>query len=366
MAQKPVAHLHQIALRKVDSLDDSLSEWIQHYLQLAVRGVRSEEVTRKVTLHLERFREYFLDGYGHERISTCLKRDVVGWQKYLLGQRLAASTINNHLASLSGFTTWVNAQAPNLFPTGDPTKGIGELALPPLEPRCLSDAQVQSLKSVCDRLPRFHELRGRDARKRADGGALPTRAHGRPWRDRAIVLVLLSTGIRREELTRLELAHVEPNEPDALRKARIVRVQILYGKGKSQGLAYLSRDARHALADYIEKERSQDETPESRTLFLSASSLASRRESGQMTPQAINQILQQIGRWHDGEVTDPERRISPLRPHDLRHTFGYRLARETGGDPFALERGLRHRNKRYIERYTKPPEAEAAAMVEDF
>jgi len=30
--------------------------------------------------------------------------------------------------------------------------------------------------------------------------------------------------------------------------------------------------------------------------------------------------LEQLGRWHDAEVTEPARRLSPLRPHDLRHT----------------------------------------------
>ena len=32
----------------------------------------------------------------------------------------APATVNNHLASLSAFTTWVAAQAPAVFPVGDP------------------------------------------------------------------------------------------------------------------------------------------------------------------------------------------------------------------------------------------------------
>jgi hypothetical protein len=42
-------------------------------------------------------------------------------------------------------------------------------------------------------------------------------------------------------------------------------------------------------------------------------------------------------------------------PHDLRHTFGFRLAEETGKDPYELERRLGHRSQRYIARYTNPP-----------
>ena len=46
----------------------------------------------------------------HERISTVGYCDVVDWQRHLT-ERLAPATVNNHPASLSGFTTWVSAQA---------------------------------------------------------------------------------------------------------------------------------------------------------------------------------------------------------------------------------------------------------------
>lgn len=73
-----------------------------------------------------------------------------------------------------------------------------------------------------------------------------------------------------------------------------------------------------------------------------------------------------IGRWHDAEVADADREISPLRPHDLRHTFAYRLAAETGKDAYELERRLGHGSQRYIQRYTNPPEDVAAKYVEEF
>lgn len=132
-------HLAQFTSRKVTALpDDGFSAWMEHYRHLAVAGIRSQAVARKIALHLERFQAFFAANYGHERISTCLRRDVLAWQASLQAQGLAASTVNNHLASLSAFTTWVHAQSPHLFPVNDPAKGIGELALPPLEPRALS------------------------------------------------------------------------------------------------------------------------------------------------------------------------------------------------------------------------------------
>jgi len=58
------------------------------------------------------------------------------------------------------------------------------------------------------------------------------------------------------------------------------------------------------------------------------------------------------------------RPISPLRPHNLRHTFAFALARETNADPYELERRLGHRSQKYIQRYTNPPEEVAAGYVE--
>lgn len=242
---------------------------------------------------------------------------------------MAASTVDNHLASLSAFTTWVHAHNPGLFAAGDPAKGVGELALPPLEPRALSEVQVRSLKSVCDRLPRFHQAKGRRWQQVQN---VPVRARARPWRDRAMVFVLLSTGLRREELVRLDIDQVEPDSPQALRSARRARILRVLGKGKTERTVFLSQDAREALADYIDKEREQDAAPDAKALFLSGKCLSCRAADGRLSTRAVDLVLEQIGKWHDAEVRDPTRQLSPLRPHDLRHTFAFQLAAVTGAD----------------------------------
>jgi integrase len=344
---------------------DSLNSWIERYLALAVSGVRSEAVAEKIALHLGRFASHYREAYGHDRISTLLKRDVREWQRSLVAQGLAPSTINNHLASLSAFTTWVHAQDQNIFPAGDPTKGIGDLGLPPLEPRALSAEQLRSLKSVCDRLERFHRKKGREWAERGDGPT-PIRERGRPLRDRAIVYVLLSTGLRREELVRLDLDQVAPSDPERLSKARRASIARVKGKGGTERTVFLSADAREALADYIERERPRDTGADTKALFLSAAGIPARSREGRLSVRAVNLVLEQIGRWHDAEIRDPSRHISPLRPHDLRHTFAYRLAAVTGADSYELERRLGHRSQRYIQRYTNPPESVAAGYVEEF
>ena len=335
-----------------------MSAWGKRYEELALVGVRSREVTERIALHLRRFAEYLTVTFGHERLASVVRRDVVGWRDTLVSAGLGPSTVNNHLASLSGFCGWVLARAPDALPGGDPTSGVRTLALAPLEPRALLPAQVRSLKSVVDRLERFHAHKGRRSTPGERHG------HSRPLRDRAIVHVLLSTGLRREELVTLDLTQVSPSDPGRLREAKRARLAGVAGKGGTTRTVFLSADARTAVAEYVELERPGDAAGPAPGLFLSAVSIASRRPGGRLSPRAVNLILQRIGRWHDAEHSDPARWVSPLRPHDLRHTFAFALAETTGKDAYELERRLGHRSQRYIARYTNPPEDVAAAYVE--
>ena len=159
---------------------------------------------------------------------------------------------------------------------------------------------------------------------------------------------------------------MEPNSPEELRAARRVRVSGVKGKGGTERNVFLSKDAREALAEYLEEERPRDAGQESEALFLSAEGTPARRGDGRLSVRAVNLLLERIGRWHDAEATDPVRQISPLRPHDLRHTFAYRLAAETGKDAYELERRLGHGSQRYIQRYPNSPEDVAAGYVEEF
>jgi integrase len=347
---------------------DSIETWAGRYLDAAVRGVRSAEVTDKIALHLARFGDHFHQERGHERLSAVIRREVLGWRDYLAGDPaasglgLAPATVNSHLASLSGFMTWVLAHEPAALPHGNPCAKVADLPLPPLEPRALTEAQVRSLKNVLDRLERFHQHKGRRRRGMGD-----LHAHARPLRDRAMVYLLLATGLRREELVHLDLDQVAPHSPAGLRTAKRAKISGVRGKGRTSRHVYLSVDARAALADYLQHERPRDtgDEPPPSALFLSATSIGSRRPDGRLSPRAVNLICEQIGRWHDAEHPDPTRHLTPLRPHDLRHSFAYRLSAQTNHDAYELQRRLGHQSQRYIARYTNPPEHIAAGYIEN-
>ncbi len=60
-------------------------------------------------------------------------RDVFGWRDHLAGG-LAPSTVNHHLASVSGFLAWVVAQGCGALPEGNPAAGVRTLVLPRSSP----------------------------------------------------------------------------------------------------------------------------------------------------------------------------------------------------------------------------------------
>lgn len=337
---------------------DQLTTWKDRFMEEEIRGDRSENIVGKIDLQLQRFIEFFRKRYGHERVTAVTKRDVKAWIDFLYeegkepGVGFAASTANNHKAHLSLFMGWLHEQRPHLLPE-DPSKGKGmrDIQLPVPDVKALTEAQLRSLINLLDRLERFYVLKGRAS---AVDPNPPLRKNARPKRDRAIVYLLLATGIRREMLVNLDLDQLQPNDPDMLRAGRVFKLNRIRGKGRTESRkVVIDKDAREALADYLEFERPLDAQPNSKALFISGPT--ANEGNGRLSVGRINRILKKIGSWHDAEQTDPERMIQPLAPHDFRHTYAVYLAIRTGGSKILLQRELGHGNDRYLETYTNFP-----------
>src|SRR5574341_631751 len=117
-----------MAISPLESGPDSLRHWMDCYQELAVRGLRSPAVEQNIRLHLGRFMDFFQPRCGHDRLSAWVRRDTLAWREASSDQ-VAAATVNNHLASLSGFTTWLQGHNPAPLSHGNPTGSIGELPL---------------------------------------------------------------------------------------------------------------------------------------------------------------------------------------------------------------------------------------------
>lgn len=341
--------------------DNRISLWLNRFMDEEIRGIRTPNIERKIELQLNRFLVFFRQRYGHEKVSAITKRDVVSWVRELYGDpddpRLAAATVNNHKTHAALFLKWLSLRAPHLLPE-NPAKGreLRDIQLPAPEPRALTEGQYISLVNVCDRLERFHMVKGRAWK----GKQAPVRKNGRPKRDRAIVFMFLMTGIRRAMLRDLNLDQLEPNDPESLRSVRKARLVRIRGKGKTEQVKYLDYDLRIALADYLEHERPLDAAEDTKALFLAGQT----GSQGRMSLVRLNDIVARIGLLHDAEQPDPQRHISPLTPHDLRHTYAFWLSEETKGDREALQLELGHRNDRYLGVYTNPPEEQRIKTME--
>ena len=381
----------QYIKKRIASLDDSLQSWIDCYLDLQVRPSRDEDITAKITLHLTRFIRSFFDQYEHMRISTCLQRDVISWRDNVLSEQyvFAPATINNHIASLSHCFAWIDAQAPQLFPTGNPCRNVKELPLPAMTPQTLSDEQIILMKSLWDRLPNLHEKKGQryQTKRRRTNGPIQPHGHARPYRDRAILYVLLATGLRREEVVNLDLNQLVlgtgsskratvPVISPQLHEAHAAQLVQVKGKGRTMRNLFVSAEARTAIADYLERERHadvEDESAPPQALFLRAASIRSPRAMsavehiGRMDVQAINYIFEHVKQWYNAQLRDDDpRRVAEFHPHVLRHTYGRRLAEVTNNNEFELQRRLGHLSKKYIQLYTQPTSEVAAGYVEEF
>lgn len=152
-------------------------------------------------------------------------------------------------------------------------------------------------------------------------------------RDKAILAVLLDTGIRAEECCTLllENVHLGTQQGESYIKIR--------GKGRKEREVPLGKQSRQLLRDYIKIHRQHSDLP---CVFLSHSHT-------QITTSALRQMFR---RW--------ARRAKITRgrcsPHDCRHTYAINFLLQ-GGDLYVLSRLLGHSSVAVTEVYLRAVEA---------
>jgi integrase/recombinase XerC len=142
-------------------------------------------------------------------------------------------------------------------------------------------------------------------------------------RDRAILEVLYSCGIRLSELTGLSVQDID-------REGRLVRV---LGKGNKERIVPLGRQAATAVAAYLEERRD----PSGDAPFL----LNAR--GGRLTGRSVARIV-------DNYLIKLAT-MKKVSPHTLRHTFATHLL-EGGADLRAIQELLGHASLSTTQKYT--------------
>jgi len=157
----------------------------------------------------------------------------------------------------------------------------------------------------------------------ADSGEKLTAAQKRyapltRFRDVAILILLLGTGIRVSECVGLDLGHFDFKN----NTFTVIR------KGGKENRIYFGDEVRNALFDYLEEGRPLlKPSPDEKALFLSI-------QHKRISVRAVQELVKKYG-----DMLETNKSISP---HKLRHTFGTNIYQETGGDIYAAAELLGH------------------------
>jgi len=266
---------------------------------LTVERNVSEHTRRAYRQDLEAFRRFILDDLKWSEEGMLGKIDNLVLRRYLalLHKQNRKSTIGRKLAALRTFFRY-------LVREGVMTANPGELVATPKQEKYL---------------PRTLTVDESFALMEQGGGAdILSR------RDRAIVELLYSCGLRVGELTALNVGSVDLREG-------LVRV---LGKGRKERIVPVGRKAMEALGDYLaERGNPPDETP----LFLN-------HRGGRLTARSIERNLK-VRLLKAGILKD-------ATPHALRHSFATHLL-DGGADLRAIQELLGHASLSTTQKYTQ-------------
>ncbi len=207
-----------------------------------------------------------------ERVAT---PTITDYRTYLqLVLHLKPNSINRSLISLKRYFAWVLSTGQTNYDPAKVVKLVGEEVS---APRHLDNQEEQALVATVTEM-------------------------GNP-RDRAIIVLMLHTGLRARELCTLTRAQVRIGK-------RSGTISVL-GKRNKQREIPLNVTARAALLAYdpLLCKLSQDTTP----LFLS------KKKHTQLTERGLGYVVKKYAE---------KAQICDVSPHDLRHRFGYRMAAE--------------------------------------
>ena len=156
-------------------------------------------------------------------------------------------------------------------------------------------------------------------------------------RDRAILLVLLDTGIRCSELVQLDLDDLD---------LEAGRLRILHAKGNKQRVVPFASRCRDSLLHYLDL-RCQEPGP----LFLAANGHRTLRSGVGLQPNGLKQILIRLGRRTG---------IPKVHAHRFRHTFATWAIEADAREP-DVQYLLGHSSPDMVRRYAATYNSEQAA-----
>lgn len=285
-------------------VSEALTDFLEH---LEIEGGRSQNTIRNYSLYLERFIEFAGDIEVVKITSEMIRRYRLWLNRYKNdndGKELSVLTQSYHLIALRGFLTYLSRR-------DIPSLSADKIILPKTVRKQVTFLQYDEVVNLIDNIPLDSE---------------------QGLRDRAIIELLFSSGLRVSELVNLNRDHI-----NLKRREFMVR-----GKGQKDRPVFVSQHAAEQVENYLQAR--QDSLP---ALFLNYSRRSTKpTTSGDYRRLSARSIQRMIS--HYARLAGITKHVSP---HTMRHSFATDLLMN-GADLRSVQSLLGHSSISTTQVYT--------------
>ena len=285
-------------------VSEALTDFLEH---LEIEGGRSQNTIRNYSLYLERFIEFAGDIEVVKITSEMIRRYRLWLNRYKNdndGKALSILTQSYHLIALRGFLTYLSRR-------DIPSLSADKIILPKTVRKQVTFLQYDEVVNLIDNIPLDNE---------------------QGLRDRAIIELLFSSGLRVSELVNLNRDHI-----NLKRREFMVR-----GKGQKDRPVFVSQHAAEQVENYLQAR--QDSLP---ALFLSYSRRSTKPTmSGDYRRLSARSIQRMVS--HYARLAGMTKHVSP---HTMRHSFATDLLMN-GADLRSVQSLLGHSSISTTQVYT--------------
>jgi len=295
-------------------ISDAIGDYLEY---LEIEKYRSDKTIENYHHYLERLIEFADDIPITEVDDKLIRKWRIWLNRYENenGQSLSKNTQNYHLIALRNMLKYLSK------------KDIEALAPEKIELGKVNRAQVESLSK-------------RDVVKLRDEVDTSSETG---MRDLAIIDLLLASGLRVSELSKLNREDIDSD----------TREFTVRGKGNKDRLVFVTKNCMNTISNYLSA-RSDNLQP----LFIQYSRFSEASRDGdyrRLTPRSIQRLLAKYGK-HAGIKTN-------VSPHKLRHTYATRLL-TNGADIRSVQMLLGHSDISTTQIYTHLTDKELRSAYE--